>query len=410
MSASVRYRIKHYDLNGDFQADITEASDRTVSMPLNNAFSGSFSLFLDDPLVAKLKPLQSVIKLWRDVQDAYWDVHFTMADDRPLVAGYISSRRKEGNKIIYTFHDPIWKTQFHFHLLNHRIRAPLKVGPGLTTVIPCTLSGLIWKCIDLVQNAFGLDDSELGMRLEGTDTGSDTALFDGVYRIPQGSWTWDQHCLYLLNQENGVDLHLDYEHNEGSPILARFFCDHPSRGTDKSDLVQLEYGEIGTGYQNNIEELDFDEVFEPKRWANWWRQFGQGQKDTTFSWSEPISGASTGPLGISTVGIYMGQDKQDNVVSAAYLQGLAKQNLKRSSADPSVYSLTLDPTGPPYFWHNFVLGDLIQFRYKKGNLVVPATKERIYQVDLSLSDNNMELCKVLIAPDFLVKVPQTVGG
>lgn len=408
MAASVHYRAKHYDVDGNYVEDLAEHDAQQLSFVLNDAASYGWSLDLGSPLVNTLQPLSSVVKVWRDVVDPEHGINQVRPAAFPDFCGFIGSRVKHERTIQYTAFDPLWKVKFHFHLLKHALKDPLTCGEGLSVEggpvyeIPATVSGMIWKCIDLVQNTFGWDVSNCGMNING-ETGDDTAVWDGPpYPIAPNSWTWDQHVQYWLGILNGVDLQLVFQHVEADPTQAMFYCLHPGRGIDRTvagpNYCSFEYG-LGT--LNNLEKSpDFQENFEPKSFGNFGRIIGQGPDDTVTPSADYQVDDVGDPLSVPNAGIYMYQDQRSGVFTSAQLTEFAAEDELRFSESPIAYTLSPDSTGTPYYGVNYSLGDFVEVASVDGQWTMDPTKLRVYQVQLSLDGNNRETVKLTVAKDY----------
>lgn len=402
MAASVNWRWKYLDLDGNTIGTIQELEDETADFTVNGFDQLGFSLSTKNPLVNSLQPLSTVVKMWRDVNDADYGVSFTAPDGLPTMGGFISGRIKKGHRIFYTVSSPLWKVQFHWHLLVHRLKDPLKIGLSLSTEIPATLSGLIWKHIDLVENTFGPTISQVGLRLIGDITGNDSAIFPGVYNIAPGTWTWDQGIEFLIGQLNAPDLSILYQHVEGEGDIAIFVCQWPGKGLDKTGSIHLTWNPGGGGSAYRLRQpLDFEELYEPKVFGNWGRVFGHGRKGSPFT---ATKAQESGDLGIDEVGIYMLQDSQDAIVASTKLQASADQLVARGNARPRNITATLSPAVPPYFTSHYLHGDLITVSEQDEQWSFGPEALRIFRVSLAKDRSNKETATLTLAPDVLGKV------
>jgi hypothetical protein len=412
VSGTVTYRMKHYTRAGAYVEDVVEREDDQLDVNLNGQSQVGFSLYLDNPLVASLQPLQSVIKMWRDVDDPVRGISYSQPNNLPTIGGHISSRQKQGDKMVYTVSDPVWSLMFHFHILNHRLGPDtLEFGPGLvglpggTYTLPMTISALMWKLVDLINNAFGLGTSGTGFKRNGP-TGEDTAVIDGIYHVPRGSWTWDDHISTLLNIAGGPELQPVYVEIASDPTIAYWFCKNRV-GVDRTPAgagqVKFQYGTAGTGLESDdsLDELDFEETYEPKRWGNWSRVYGHGDIVTTPFSATEFNGSALDPLGVPNVGVYMYQDQQPDIVSATKLDSIASVNLKKFGMRPITMTPTIATTGEAYFGIDFGLGDLVLFEYQKGQFHMPEQKIRIYGINERLSNNGQAAVTTTLAEDYL---------
>jgi hypothetical protein len=64
----------------------------------------------------------------------------------------------------------------------------------------------------------------------------------------------------------------------------------------------------------------------------------------------------------------------------------------------------LNPASSIYYGKDYSLGDVVMLNANKDALQVNNVKQRIYQVSLTMSDNNMETAAPLVSEDFYGKV------
>jgi hypothetical protein len=148
------------------------------------------------------------------------------------------------------------------------------------------------------------------------------------------------------------------------------------------------------------------------------------QQEGNYVWVTPqggpniYAGQSQDTGDMATNGIYMYQEQQSTPLSpASRFDDLAAARLPiTENADAPVYACTLTPTKPPYYKANFEIGDAIGLNIDKSTWKVGTTsalgrplKQRIYQVNLDMSDLNMETATPLISSDYASRVVPAGG-
>jgi hypothetical protein len=397
--------MRNYDLTGtpvtalDYFGNTTNqikhATDRSVQFILNTIDQLTFSLYLDDPMAAVMNRGQNLVGLWRDVNDTVFSKTYTASD--PDFMGIVTGTQKNGeeNKVHVTVQSPLWRIQNHFHILNHHLW--LDTGPGCVICdnAEYDVSALVWKVIDLINNAFGVS-SQTGIA-KGTIT--KVGASGAPYFIGKGSPSW----AHIMDDLMGRDLHPDltprYVHSDGSPTMMDLDVT-PVRGTDKSGTVKFNYhkGRAGHPEDWNCDDFQEDGQLVPGQYGNYVWITGQGGPNVSYVSKEDDAD-------IAAKSIYMRLVQLNKPMKYTQMQGMGTRELAAAEhGDKPVYNVVLSPTVPPYFRTDFLVGDVVELNANKGALVVSGLKQRIYSMTLAMSDNNVEVCSVELSYDFFSKV------
>ncbi len=115
--------------------------------------------------------------------------------------------------------------------------------------------------------------------------------------------------------------------------------------------------------------------------------------------------------GYETIGIYMKRaDFEDEKLvgdpgpPATHLMLNAESELAQSRVPKTAYTVSVSPAVGYYYYYSFAIGDVVMLNANKGALVVTNVPQRIYEVTLDNSDNNIETVTMTLANDFTGKV------
>ena len=395
-------------LDGDTNNEFLENfSDATLTYTLNGIDQLQFSLLLSDPAAASISRKKSFIKVWRFINDEENTVIRSPSWENPDFVGVVTgiTKRGEEGKMTVTCQGVLWLLQVHFHIQNHRLVndfSPVpsnNVGGNLNNK-PWDHSALMWRLIDLINGAMPALGTDTGIRkppdalyagtgyLAGDDLFWPQTIQVSPFYVMKHAYTWPYIEADLLAREGSPDLVPDYIHRPGS-LDCMYFQTDVVRGTDKTATVSFDYR---TG-DRNIQDIEETSQVVPGEYANYVGISGDGGPNS-------ISQVQTDDDDIRENGIYM---KSENVQGSKLsdIQQIADSKIKVSVlADAEVYSVTMSPAAPLYYDYHYTLGDLIALNADKGALQVDNVPQRIYQVSLTLSDNNVESAQVLISSDF----------
>ena len=373
---------------------IEHATNRSWNIALNGIDSLDFSIYLDDPMANNIRRLSTVVKLWRTVRNDGGAVIYS--DSNPCFAGVVSYTRKNGsdNQMQVKVMSPLWRLQSRFHLLNHYLKKNMETG------FDYTQSELMWKLIDLVNNAFGLDDSNTGIAKGTFSSGNDPTV--APFFVPKGSNTWTNIFEEIMNRPGGVDIVPEYVHN-GGPTLMNFSTDE-KRGS--AGVASLNYH---TGSGDNLENLEEEEQPIPNEFANYLWAVGQGGPNSgKIAMRENIDQDSDS---YNSIGIYMRRADFPDIKRIGlsgppptHLHAIAEAEFAQSRVPKTNYTAEISPAGGLYYGAHINVGDTVILNASKGALSVSGVQQRIYDATISISDNNMETAAVSLSEDFTGKV------
>jgi len=376
---------------------IENATNRQMSFALNGIDTASFTVYLDDPMALVIDKFLTV-KIWREVSDTENSKTLSLTSTRPDFAGVISgvNRNGESNVMQVNCQSPLWRLQSRFHILNHY----LVTDPD--TDDPYRQGGMLFKLIDLVNEAFGAD-SETGIVL---GTISDQGPIVAPKFIGKGTNTWS-NFKEMLDKPGSVDLTCQYWHTDGQQRMMDFNTD-TKRGTDRS--TSGVFWQYHTGLKN-LANLEQDSQVAPNEFGNYLWVVGQGGPNSGLVAQQELT---TGPYEMSVIGNYMKYIDREDVktlgtgdTDSGGVKPIAASEIIRSGFPRDRYTASVTPGTPPYYGIDYFLGDVIRLDASKGALVVANAKQRIYEISLANSDNNMEQATVQLTDDFWGKVEGT---
>lgn len=370
---------------GGSSHQIRHARDRSMSFYLNGVDQLNFTLLLKDPMAAVLRPITSFVKVWRS-SGGY-------SDTNPCFSGIVTQRilNGEAGTVTYTVLNPLWRLQSRFHILNHYLNINVDTGELYTT------SELMFKFIDLVNEAFGILAGFTGIAQGTFSWGADPIA--APYFQSRGSNTWSIIFDDLMSRDGSPDIIPQYVHNDNDPTLM-LFSTAERRGSDRSASVALNYH---TGSSSNLDDVTQTEIVVPGEYANYVWIVGHGGPN-----SGKIAKAennSTAGYGYKSVGIYMKRiDLPDFKRYDTKMKKVADAELAQSIEPKSMFEAVIAPGGSLVYQRDFSVGDVVALNASKDALQVSGIKQRIYQVTLLNSENNMESCVPTLANDFHGKV------
>jgi hypothetical protein len=394
VSAVTTWTTKHYDLDGNLVATLAELTDRQLNFTLNGLDSFGATMYLDDDDAADIRRLYSVIKVWRDVADVPNSKSYTAPGDEPDFCGIVSytSKDAEANTFSFKAFSPFWRLQSRFHLINHY----LAINPD--TGVAFKQSELMWKLIDLINEAFGADDPRGTGIFLGT-LSSATDISEAPYFVERGSNTYQHIFETIMQQSQSPDIVPTYFHSNGDSDLVEFNTEE-KRGSDLSATTKFQYG---TGAKNCINVTE-EESVEPGKFANYVWVIGQGGPNAySVQGSDdfvPHQRKLTGTDSFDEIGVYMANFDYPDTKSATIQNDVVNYEFQRAIKNQRVYTVELSPLWPPYYKTDFDVGDVVRIDVDKGAFVVTNVKQRIYEIGLAMSDNNVESCAVTLSEDF----------
>lgn len=407
--ANTTWTMKLYDLDGspvgtDVDTStaglISEATDRRLELNHNGIDQLTFALYLDDPFAVNLFTKSRIVKLWRNVNDTEYSKTFTQGATAPEFSGFVTGIDMLGqsNLMNITCQSPFWRLQTRFHLLNHYLAIDTDTGA------PYKQSALMMKLIDLVNNAFelGVTGSSYTGISEGTFSWAGEPTIS-PYFVQKGSNTWQHIFENIMTRPAGVDITPRYFHTDGNPVQM-FLDTSEKRGTDKSGTTGVFNYNVGA--DPNCDDMTKNELIVPGNFGNFVWVVGQGGPNSGKI-VERYDDDATDP-GSEAIGVYqkyVAADDYQRINDAMRTQ--ADAELARARIPDRQYTATLSPAGGTYYRSDFVLGDVVYLNADKGAMSFSNVKQRIYQVVLGMSDNNMETAEVALSSDFYSKVAVT---
>lgn len=408
--ATFQWTIRNYDLDGvpvtaadmtpaaTVSSQIKHATGRSLGLALNGVDQLNFTLFLDDPMALELRRLHNVVKLWRTILADDGSTIYADAAGSPCFAGRVVNTVKDGenNTMSVTCFSPLWNLQSHFHLLNHL----LKTNPDTADLY--TESELIWKLIDLVNNAFGISISGTGIDLGTFSSPSEITV--APFFVQRGSNTWTNIFDGIMGRAGSIDIIPEYVHTDSDPTLMLFSTDD-KRGADLSATVGFNYR---TGTSDNLNNLTEEETPIPNEFANYVWAVGHGGPNSGLIAMD--ENPNDDDDGYDTIGIYMRRadyEDEKNIGTsspATHLMLDAQSELAQSRVPKTAYTATMSPAASIYYGEDYTMGDVVMLNANKGALQVTDVKQRIYEATIDNSDNNMETVTMGIAKDFTGKV------
>jgi len=383
----------------DYSEDITtnellHATNRQLNFYLNGVDDCSFTLYLDDPAASHIIPTKTVVKVWRTVYgDDGITIIYSDEDDVgfPCFVGTVSSTLKDGdaNTMNVQCFSPLWRLQSRFHVRNHYLVNDQDTGDQYTG------SGIIFKVIDLLNTAFpATGDAYTGIE-QGTADWVDEPHI-APYFIAKGTNSWAIINDDIMARPNMADIFPQY--NDDSTDVLCILNTLQKRGDDISADIIFRYH---TGTNDNCDNLTEEFSANPGEFANFLWVIGQGGPNSgkvAIAWDN-----TAGEFSSNNIGLYMKTVDKSEVKRVTALVPIATSELKQSKIPKGAYTVTINPYGGLIFNKDYKLGDIIHLLADKDALQVDKD-QRIYQIGLSISDNNVEIASPIVANDFYGKI------
>jgi hypothetical protein len=379
------------------------------SIPLNGVDQLTFDLLLNDPAAALISTKTTFIRLWRYVTDTVNSKTLTPSTGTPDFCGIVTATNKVAseNKMSVTCMSPLWRLQTHFHIDNHRlvtdaaslINPPTNEG-GNGDGLPWDQSALMFYLIDLINGAFHASGGDTGIRKPTTRAYNSGTTFwpktinVSPFFVQKGSYTWPLIFEDLMARASAPDIVPQYIYTSGSANLM-YFKTLAVRGTNKTSTMSFDYR---TG-NKNLDDMTESSAVVPGAYGNFQWVVGDGGPNGG------ILDEESNTTDIGNYGIYMvRKDVRGTKLSDVEALGPLELAVSRQN-DAKVYTIQVAPGGSKYFGIDYGVGDLVKLNADKGALSVSNKSQRIYQADLSWSDNNVETVELSISNDFKTKFP-----
>lgn len=421
------------------------ATNLEWTFPLNSVDMFQGAVYLDDPMAAIIEKKTCIIKVWRAVNDAVAGKTKSPVSTRPDFAGPVVSigRNEGGNGMLrFTAANPMWRLQNHFHIRNHHLVLDNLTGldtqgnhqGGNRDDLPLDQSALMFKLIDLISHGVlpSPYDSGLGIvkpltsdydeAIPGNFVGIDLGLnywpksiVVAPFYAGAGVSVWSEIMEDIMNREGGVDLVPEYVHDPDGSETGYGVVSHPvdgrrtllifntalKRGTNRANSMRFAYR---YGSSPNLETLDEVGQITPGTYANFVWVVGNGGPNTYFAQANLTAPALTD---IDANGLYMKLVTVGGSFKAS-MDAQAPDELEKGlKADVPVYTANISPAARIYYDIDYKLGDVCTFDMEQGYWSRIGITQRIHQVILKYSDNNVESADIAVASDFTGKVAVT---
>ena len=378
---------------------IEHATSRQLQIPLNGIDTCNFQVYLDDPMAANIMRLRTAVKVWRTVRDDGGSTIYSDDGANPCFAGVVSLTEKNGDENIMsvTAQSPLWRLQSRFHILNHYLKTNLETDEAYTQ------SELMWKLIDLVNNAFGLEDSNTGIAKGTFGSGADPTM--APYFVPKGSNTWTNIFEEIMSRPGGVDIVPRYYHSDGDPTMM-YFDTEEKRGGSATGF------RYHTGSGDNLSNLTETTQAVPGEFGNYlWAVGAGGPNSGKIAMEENVDDDDDG---YSSISIYQVKRDYPDIKKIGlagppptHLKAVAGYDFAQARFPQVEYSCEISPAGGIYYGSHFNVGDTVSIVGSKGALNVNVSGQRIYDATISISDNNVETSDVSISEDFTEFMPES---
>jgi hypothetical protein len=432
--APVTWLIRAYDLEGNplsipdmlgVSADseqVRYCSQRVLSQPVNGIEQLSGRILLVDPAAGLINKKTTVLKMWRTINDPIRGIIKPYVAATPDFAGPVIATNVSASSGYKSFIavNPLWRMQERFHVLNHHLQDDTVLSPDYPSPhqltcngdnLPFDASALMYRMIALLSaRSTPFQRTDLCIRrpptkdytgtpgaFVGTGAGADywpKTIQVAPYFIAKGTMGWDEMFQDIMQRVSHPDLHPEYIHVNGDRKLM-YFKTAVVRGTDKSGTVHFDFH---TG-SFNLADIDVDETLTPGSYGNFVWVIGDGGPNVYAALALDVASemAYGSAMILDTVS---GGIKTDLDPVAPAELAVGKQG------DAPTFQLTLLPedVGSFYYGVDYDLGDIITVNATKGYWSISGYKQRIYQADLNMDDDNVETPQLLVSNDYLGKI------
>ena len=366
------------DIWGEPVARIWQFSDLEVNDVLCDTATAKLKIAMTDAAMPEVKPVERLLKVTYGPFLVFWG-HIT----RP-------SFNYDENTVEVNAHDPTFKLKHHFHRygdivvdygypmdgigLRQLIESSIPIEPQLDRDIPG--NGILW----------GNDTTwKQAPKGELNDEGPTAGEKSQWRRCERGANIWET----ITNMRESVGAPefwfrpVDMEHpgiNEDVP--PGFFCEldtAPRIGSDQTEEVQFEYGFGRLSADNVVEEPDGDVM------RNYWAQVNPGgEKVPADDKNRALVHNEASWLRFGIFGGYESSQQKD---TPEVLQDMARAWVRAYAFPPTFVTVTpaIDRPGVPLYRQDFITGDNVQVRGKRGlrsvDMPVRVIRTTLRQVD-----------------------------
>lgn len=363
------WRMVIYDRNGFPIGPIYDASSRKLQLAINGIDTLDFSIRLDHPAAAYLRPYETIIKVWRTISIPQDTANYYNPQD-PIFCGIVGPMDQggESNQIPITVKSPFWMLQ------NRYVRELLQLGNPLPLVGPAMDAGEIAMYLIDYTNQFGETGIVRG-DIEPTQT------IRQAYEVRQEIWKAIEE---LTQSTGGFDIYPRYVHLGDGDKTLMIFNVASSYGIAQPK-IQLHYN-VG---RKNLK--DITRRFETEGFCTSVDVDGQGDGLTASVHIEDSDA-------VAKYGLWERVDKLDNILDTGSLADHGNSVLDHFSDPPQVIEPVLTPRIGPHFGRDYGLGDIVAIRAHKALLDFGVMK-RVYGATLEMDDSNFETTSLTTSRD-----------
>jgi len=319
------------------EAELTEATSRSLKLKLLDPHEASFNTSGYSAEALRLEDLITDLWVYRDGTNLFRGRVANIGDQLDIAAYDLTVACRDYREVL--------------------LRRLLQADRTWTSVEQSTIA---WN---LIQDTQALDGGNLGIVQGAWPT---TGVVRPSVTFTAGDTVWES-IKKLGQMANGFDFDIDAD------LQANLY--YPQRGSDVGAV--LDYGGIVT---------QMTRAWDPAQFANAIRQSGADGVTPVIT---SVPGLAAAPEGR-----WEAQYSDTQLTTADMVAQTAATNLARASMPVPTYTVTLAPDawgGPSHFW----LGDYVTFAVKAGRLN-EVVKVRVFEIDVSLDDNDVETVNVVI--------------
>lgn len=355
------WRFGFYDRwSGNQLGTVVEPKDPQLTFGLNGIDSGQVTVFSDDPLLTRIGPLGTVVKVWRQTPD--WSRDLAIPD----LCGILGPISASGSSSTATlsFFSPAWMLQARFLYGD---------APGVKEPFAAvTANGMLAAMLDYTNNR--------GPTHITTDAAYTSVAFtERAY--PKGQQIW-QAWVDLCALE--MDLWPLYHHVAGDTDLVRYVFT-PVRGVFRPS-ARVDYK---TGFEN-CDDASVDFTPEIGNTATFIHGEGDGGVPEYGEFALPE---------VDVIGLMERNDSYQGVQTFDLVQALVQDSLSQARLLPGNFQPTLSAVNPPVYGRDFEVGDLLPCAGIWGNISFAANL-RAQQATLKRTDGGAEILSLTLAPDY----------
>lgn len=358
----VYWRVLAFTNDGNFIAELTELSQRSMTLTLNGIDSASFSMTLDNPNANSILPGSTVVKIWRE-----WDGRI-INPLRPDFGGIVfpAGEDGEGNAFDLTAFSPL-------HLLRRRfIHEPYNPSG-----VPEDQSTTLWNLVNYT-NGRGRTGIRQGTLVTTVDR---IAVLENLTNV----WAAIEE---LTRVDGAVEIAPTYVHLDGDDRIMEFSTAFPL-GLARTD-IRIDY-RIGL---NNATSAEREFLTEEQEFSNYVKYIGQVSDDPESA----IQAFAIDSGSIDGYWLVERVERDDSIQTADLLQAKADHDIEEASTPIQSVSMRIDPTRVPRFGQHFGMGDIFPVAAKRGRMEFDA-HHRVVGATLNVSDADIETAEIqLIAP------------